>query len=99
GLELRVIVAVVLGGTRVEGGAGSLLGTFFGVLVIAVLDEGLRGATVWGDQHLPFKISHLDYILLGVLLVLGVSLNTRAARKANPQMTAPGSAPPSPAGP
>jgi len=77
GLELRVIVAVVLGGTRVQGGAGSLLGTFFGVLIIAVLDEGLRGAATWGDQHLPFKISHLEYLLLGALLVFGVWLNTR----------------------
>lgn len=77
GLELRIIVAVVLGGTRVQGGGGSLLGTFFGVLIIAVLDEGLRGAAVWGDRHLPFKISHLEYILLGTLLVVGVWLNTR----------------------
>ena len=77
GLELRVIVAVVLGGTRVQGGEGSLAGTFFGVLMIAVLDEGLRGAANWGDQHLPFKISYLQYILLGALLVLGVWLNTR----------------------
>jgi ribose/xylose/arabinose/galactoside ABC-type transport system permease subunit len=77
GLELHVIVAVVLGGTRVQGGAGSLAGTFFGVLIIAVLDEGLRGAAVWGDTHLPFKISHLEHVLLGTLLVAGVWLNTR----------------------
>ena len=70
-------MAVVLGGTRVQGGAGSLLGTFLGVLIIAVLDEGLRGAAVWGDQHLPFKISHLEFLLLGALLVAGVWLNTR----------------------
>ncbi|HEY2951662.1 MAG TPA: ABC transporter permease [Verrucomicrobiae bacterium] len=80
GLELHVIVAVVLGGTRVQGGAGSLAGTFFGVLIIAVLDEGLRGATGWGDRHLPFKISHLEHLLLGTLLVAGVWLNTRWAR-------------------
>jgi ribose transport system permease protein len=81
GLELRVIVAVVLGGTRVQGGAGSLTGSFFGVLIIAAMDEGLRGAAVWGDQHLPFKISHLQYLLLGLLLVTGVWLNTRLARQ------------------
>jgi ribose/xylose/arabinose/galactoside ABC-type transport system permease subunit len=80
GLELQVIVAVVLGGTRVQGGAGSLSGTFFGVLIIAVMDEGLRGAARWGDAHLPFKISHLEYVLLGALLVLGVWLNTRTSR-------------------
>jgi len=83
GLELQVIVAVVLGGTRVQGGAGSLLNTFFGVLIIAVMDEGLRGAARWGDTHLPFKISHLEYLLLGGLLVLGVWLNSRAARKSS----------------
>jgi ribose/xylose/arabinose/galactoside ABC-type transport system permease subunit len=72
GLELRVIVATVLGGTPVQGGAGSLFGTFFGVLMIAVLDEGLRGAVTWGDQHLPFRISHLELVLLGLLLLIGV---------------------------
>ena len=77
GLELQVIVAVVLGGTRVQGGAGSMLGTFYGVLIIAVMDEGLRGAAQWGSRNLPFKISHLEYILLGLLLVVGVWLNTR----------------------
>ncbi len=80
GLELHVIVAVVLGGTRVQGGAGSLLGSFLGVLMIAVLDEGLRGASAWGDKHLPFKISHLEYVMLGTLLVAGVWLNTRFGR-------------------
>lgn len=77
GLELQVIVAVVLGGTRVQGGAGSLLGSFYGVLIIAVMDEGLRGAAQWGAAHLPFKISHLEYILLGLLLIGGVWLNSR----------------------
>ena len=81
GLELQVIVAVVLGGTRVQGGAGSLLGTFYGVLIIAVMDEGLRGAAKWGTDHLPFKISHLEYVLLGLLLVVGVWLNSRERMK------------------
>lgn len=75
GMELHIIVAVVLGGTQVQGGKGSLMGTLFGVLFIAVLDEGLRGAAIWGGRNLPFKISHLEYILLGVLLVFGVWLN------------------------
>lgn len=89
GLELRVIVAVVLGGTPVQGGRGTLLGTVFGVFFIAILDEGLRGAAIWGARHLPFRISDLEYILLGVLLVFGVAMNTflqnRAARAAEVQ--------------
>ena len=76
GLELHVIVAVVLGGTQVQGGKGSLLGTFFGVLFIAVLDEGLRGAAGWGNENLPFKMSHLEYILLGMLLLGGVATHS-----------------------
>ncbi len=75
GLELRVIVAVVLGGTRVDGGFGSLRGSILGVLVIAALEEGLRSAALWGDANLPFKISHLDPVLLGLLLISGVWLH------------------------
>ena len=45
-------------------------------MFIAVLDEGLRGAAIWGSQNLPFKISHLEYILMGLLLAGGVWLNT-----------------------
>lgn len=87
GLELKVIVAVVLGGTLVEGGAGSLLGSVLGVLVIAVLDEGLRGAKQWGDAHLPFEIRHIQYLALGGLLAAGVWLNTRLGRGPLPFFT------------
>ena len=80
GLELKVIVAVVLGGTRVEGGRGSILGSVLGALLVAVLDDGLREAKGWSDQHLPFEISHLRYLLLGLLLVVGVWLNSRVRR-------------------
>jgi ribose transport system permease protein len=76
GMELPVIVAVVLGGTRVQGGAGSLVGTFLGTLTIAVLNEGFRSAVTWGDRHLPFKISHLQYVTLGLLLLLSVRLTS-----------------------
>ncbi len=81
GLELKVIVAVVLGGTRVEGGSGSLAGSLLGVFIIAVLDEGLRGAKPWSDKHLPFEIGHLRFVALGTLLAMGVWLSRRAGRK------------------
>lgn len=66
GLELKVIVAVVLGGTRVDGGRGSVWGSVVGVLLVAVLEVGLMG----------MHRSDLMLVLLGPLLVLGVWLNT-----------------------
>ncbi|MDY5127614.1 MULTISPECIES: ABC transporter permease [Actinotignum] len=41
GTELLVIAAVVIGGTRATGGAGSLLGTFLGVMLIQLLSGTL----------------------------------------------------------
>jgi ribose/xylose/arabinose/galactoside ABC-type transport system permease subunit len=72
---------VVLGGTRVQGGSGTLLGTVFGVLFVAVLDEGLRGGAGWGARHLPFRIGHLEHVLLGLLLVGGVALNAKLSER------------------
>jgi ribose transport system permease protein len=41
GLELAVITAVVLGGTSLAGGRGTVPGTLLGLLIIGVLDNGL----------------------------------------------------------
>ena len=41
GAELVVIASVVIGGTSLMGGRGSVISTFFGVLVISVLEAGL----------------------------------------------------------
>jgi ribose transport system permease protein len=41
GLELSAIAAVVIGGTSLMGGRGSVVNTFFGVLIIATLESGL----------------------------------------------------------
>jgi len=41
GFELQAIAAAVIGGTSLMGGRGSVLSTFFGVLIIAVLNSGL----------------------------------------------------------
>jgi ribose transport system permease protein len=41
GLELAAIAAVVIGGTSLSGGRGSVVNSFLGVLIIAVLQTGL----------------------------------------------------------
>lgn len=41
GLELSAIAAVVIGGTSLAGGRGSVVNTFLGVLIIAVMQTGL----------------------------------------------------------
>jgi ribose transport system permease protein len=41
GFELQAIAAVVIGGTSLMGGRGSVVRSFFGVLIIAVLNSGL----------------------------------------------------------
>jgi ribose transport system permease protein len=47
GMELSAIAAVVIGGTSLMGGRGSVISSFLGVLIIAVLQTGLAqiGAT------------------------------------------------------
>jgi ribose transport system permease protein len=42
GFEFDAIAAVVVGGTSFEGGEGSLTGTLLGVLIIAVINNGLN---------------------------------------------------------
>ena len=41
GFELQAIAAVVIGGTSLMGGRGSVVNSFFGVLIISVLENGL----------------------------------------------------------
>jgi rhamnose transport system permease protein len=64
GYELLAITAVVLGGTSIFGGRGSIHGTLLGLFVIAVLQNGLRLA------DLPAELAG---ILTGVLLLATIS--------------------------
>ena len=49
GLELDVITAVVLGGTSIFGGRGTVVGTLLGLMLMQALKSGLLLAGVKGD--------------------------------------------------
>ncbi len=66
GLELSAIAAVVIGGTSLMGGRGSVVNTFFGVLIIATLEAGL--AQVGASE--PTK-----RVITGVVIVAAVVLD------------------------
>lgn len=68
GFELDVIAAVVLGGTSLMGGSGSVLGTVLGALAVAVIGNGLILCHVS-----PF----LTGIVTGAILLAAVWLNAR----------------------
>ena len=65
-LELTVIAMVVLGGTRITGGSGTILGTVMGVLILSYLQDGLLFAGVRSDWGL---------VVVGVFLIAGVFIN------------------------
>lgn len=76
GYELDAIAAVVLGGTSIFGGRGTLGGTLLGLFALSVLQNGLNLAA------LP---SELTGILTGVILVVVIGLERlRFSRRATP---------------
>jgi ribose transport system permease protein len=52
GYELDAIAAVVIGGTSLSGGEGSILGTVIGAFVMSVLTNGLRILSVAQEWQL-----------------------------------------------
>ncbi len=73
GFELDVIAAVVLGGTSLFGGRGTIVGTMLGALTVAVIGNGLILA------HLsPF----LTPIVTGTIILIAIWLNFRLFRGA-----------------
>ena len=66
GYELDAITAVVLGGTSVFGGRGTLWGTMLGLFALSVLRNGL---------HLAALPSELTGVLTGTLLVVTIVID------------------------
>ncbi len=60
-LNLQTITAVVLGGTSIMGGVGSMSGTFLGVLILGVLRKGLQLIGLGGNVY---------SFVLGIVLVI-----------------------------
>ncbi|MEI8131191.1 MAG: ABC transporter permease [Leptolinea sp.] len=68
GYELNAIAAVVIGGTSMSGGAGTVLGTMIGALILSILDNILGLRNIQSEYQL---------ILKGLLIVLAVMAQKR----------------------
>ena len=69
GYELTVIASVVIGGTSLFGGVGTIFGTVIGAILIGVLLNGLVLMNV---------SSYIQQIIIGVIIVLAVAFDTFA---------------------
>ena len=72
--ELDAIAAVVIGGTLLTGGRGTIVGTVFGVLIFTTLSN------VFTQNNLS---QSAQSVAKGVIIVLAVLLQQRLARRAN----------------
>jgi ribose/xylose/arabinose/galactoside ABC-type transport system permease subunit len=68
GYELDAIAAVVIGGTSLFGGVGSIVGTLVGVLIIGTMNNGLDLLNV---------SSYYQQVAKGVIIVLAVLLDKK----------------------
>jgi ribose transport system permease protein len=68
GDELSVIAAVILGGTSLFGGGGSVIGALFGSLMIGLINNGLILAGLEVSQQL---------VIRGIIIILAVALARR----------------------
>ncbi|WP_410016267.1 ABC transporter permease [Sodalis sp. C49] len=72
GMELQVIAAVVIGGTSLMGGRGSVICTFLGALIISVLAAGL--AQIGASE--PTK-----RVITGAVIIVAVVLDTYRSQR------------------
>lgn len=66
GLELAVVTAIILGGTTLKGGTGSIFGTVLGLLIVGVLNNGMTLMNI---------NSTWQQVAAGTLLILAVSFD------------------------
>lgn len=74
GFELSVIAAVILGGTRLSGGEGTVSGTVLGVLILGALNNGLvllDVNTFWQE------------VVRGTVIILAVAIDEYRKRRRN----------------
>ncbi len=72
GYELTVIASVVIGGTSLFGGTGTVFGTVIGSILIGVLINGLVLLNI---------SSYIQQIVIGVIIVLAVAFDQFAKRR------------------
>ncbi|MEZ4671134.1 MAG: ABC transporter permease [Anaerolineae bacterium] len=72
GLELDVIAAVVIGGTSIFGGSGTIIGTTIGLILIQLLKNGLALAGWKGDA---------TTIIVGAVLIFAILVNNFIQRR------------------
>jgi ribose transport system permease protein len=72
GYELDAIAAVVIGGTSLLGGSGSVIGTLIGALIMSVLRNGL---------NLLGVSSYLQQVTIGVVIVAAVLIDMALRRR------------------
>jgi simple sugar transport system permease protein len=65
GKELDVVAAVVLGGASLSGGVGTVFGTFLGLTLLAVLQNGLILLGV---------SSYWSQCFVGLVIIIGVAI-------------------------
>jgi ribose transport system permease protein len=65
GDELSAIAAVILGGTSLFGGSGTIIGTLVGALLIGLINNGLILAGLESSQQ---------QVVRGVIIILAVAL-------------------------
>ena len=73
GYELQAIAAVVIGGTSLSGGKGSIVGTVIGALIISVLNNGLQLMSIPQEWQ---------NVILGVVILVAVYADMARKRAA-----------------